>query len=351
LGLPAIQHRNIAKAGLKHFVTMQTRRRDFLKTLVAAGLAPGLSWPDALQAQTTGSRTPVILATDIGDDIDDTWALGLLLKSPELDLKLVVGEYGKPQYRAKLLAKFLQTVNHSEVPIGMGMDSEPKGEGPQAEWIKDYKLDSYPGKIHQDGVQAIIDTILNSQKPITIISIGPMPNVAAALTREPKIAGRARLVGMYGSVRKGYDGSAKISPEWNVKADAKACQTAFKAPWEITITPLDTCGIISLDGARYQRVRNSKDRIASTIIENYRLWSKANHQSGDPAEKHSSTLFDTVAVYLAISQQLCKMEHLGIEITDDGFTKINPSGKIVNVATEWTNLDAFRDFLVTRLTS
>ncbi len=37
-------------------------------------------------------RIPVILDTDIGGDIDDTWALGLLLKSPELDLKLVVGD-------------------------------------------------------------------------------------------------------------------------------------------------------------------------------------------------------------------------------------------------------------------
>ena len=38
---------------------------------------------------------PVIFDTDIGDDIDDTWALGLLLKSPELDLKLVVGDRGQ----------------------------------------------------------------------------------------------------------------------------------------------------------------------------------------------------------------------------------------------------------------
>src|SRR5580765_272135 len=178
-----------------------------------------------------------------------------------------------------------------------------------------------------------------------------MPNVAAALAREPKIANRARFVGMYGSVRRGYDGSAKVSPEWNVKADAKACQKGFKAPWEITITPLDTCGVISLDGDRYQRIRNSKDVVASTIVQNYRMWSKANKQSGDPAETHSSTLFDTVAVYLAFSQTLCKMERLGIEVTDDGFTRINPSGKAVNVATEWTNLDGFRDLLVTRLTT
>lgn len=33
---------------------------------------------------------PVILDTDIGGDIDDTWALVMTLKSPELDVKLIV---------------------------------------------------------------------------------------------------------------------------------------------------------------------------------------------------------------------------------------------------------------------
>ena len=32
------------------------------------------------------AKLPVILDSDIGDDIDDTWALGLLLRSPELEV-------------------------------------------------------------------------------------------------------------------------------------------------------------------------------------------------------------------------------------------------------------------------
>jgi inosine-uridine nucleoside N-ribohydrolase len=300
--------------------------------------------------QASTKPKPVILATDIGDDIDDTWALGFLLKSPELDLKLALGEYGKNQYRAKLLAKFLQTVNHASVPIGIGMDTEPRGEGGQAAWLKGYDLGSYAGKVHQDGVQALIDTVMGSPEPVTIIAIGPMPNVAAALAREPRIVQRARLVGMYGSVRRGYDGSDTVSAEWNVKADAKACKKAFTAPWDITITPLDTCGLVKLDGERYQRVRNSKDLIASTVIQNYRIWSAANKSPSDSAEQHSSVLFDTVAVYLAMHQDLCQMEKLGIRVTDDGLTRIDDQAKQMEVATAWKNLDGYRDFLVERLT-
>ncbi len=291
------------------------------------------------------------MATDIGDDIDDTWALGFLLKSPELDLKLVVGEYGKRDYRAKLAAKLLQTMDHGKVPIGLGLNGEPHGDGPQADWVANYDLNSYPGKIHTDGVKAIVDTVMRSRDPVTIIGIGPMPNIAAALKREPRIAQRARLVGMYGSIRKGYGGNAAPAAEWNVKADSKACQTGLSAPWEITITPLDTCGLVTLDGDRYKKVRYSRDPVASTIIANYQIWSKANKEKPEVADTRSSVLFDTVAVYLAFSQHLCTMERLGIRVTDDGFTRIDSEAKKMNVATDWVSLDAYHDFLVQRLTT
>lgn len=294
---------------------------------------------------------PVIFDTDIGGDIDDTWALGLLLRSPELDVKLVVGDYGQAKYRAKVLAKFLQIAGRADVPVGIGIEIPVKADEPQAEWVADYDLQSYPGKVHQDGVQAMIDTIMKSREPVTLICVGPVPNIAAALGREPRIAQHAKFVGMHGSVRVGYGGSKKISAEWNVRADAKSCQRAFTAPWEMTITPLDTCGIVKLDGDRYQRMRDSKDPIAAAVIANYRIWAKAKLKVPDAAEKFSTTLFDAVAVYLAFQHDLCRMERLGIRVTDAGFTEIDTQAKPVNVATAWKNLDAFHDFLVERLTS
>jgi inosine-uridine nucleoside N-ribohydrolase len=134
-----------------------------------------------------------------------------------------------------------------------------------------------------------------------------------------------------------------------VKADPKACQKAFTAPWEITITPLDTCGQVTLDGERYKLIHDSKELIPATIIENYRIWSKASNPQNTVAETHSSVLFDTVAVYLACTQELCKMQSVGIRITDDGFTRTDDQAKKVNAAMEWKNLDAYRDLLVSRL--
>ena len=294
---------------------------------------------------------PVILDTDIGDDIDDTWALALLLKSPELDLKLVVGDYGEAQYRARLLAKLLERAGRSDVPVGVGLDIAPHGDGRQAAWVKDYNLKSYPGKVRADGVQAIIDTIMNSPQPVTLICIGPMPNIAEALKREPRIAQHARFVGMQGSVHVGYGGAKQPQAEWNVKADPKACQQVFAAPWDITITPLDTCGLVTLTGDRYRRVRDTTDRNVADLIANYRIWlTNQPTLAQDMADKHSTTLFDPVAVYLAIGPDQCVMEKLNLRVTDDGFTVIDPQARQVNVATQWKDLGAYEDFLVERLT-
>jgi inosine-uridine nucleoside N-ribohydrolase len=310
----------------------------------------GLTSTMPARAETTAqpkAPIPVILATDIGDDIDDTWALGFLLKCPELDLKLAVTEYGKAEYRAKLLAKFLQTTGHARVPVGLGSDNGPKGDGGQAAWLEGYSLSSYPGKVYTDGVGAIINTVMESSQPVTIIDIGPTPTLASALAREPRIAARARFVGMDGSVRLGYGGDKTISKEWNVVADVKAAQQVFTAPWDMTITPLDTCGLVRVAGERYRRLTESPEPVASAVIQNYRLWRKSR---GDKdVETESSTLFDTVAVYLAFNQELCRMERLGIRVSDDGFTRLDEHAKPMNVATEWKNLDGFRDLLTNRL--
>jgi inosine-uridine nucleoside N-ribohydrolase len=293
---------------------------------------------------------PVILDTDIGDDIDDTWALGLLLKSPELDLKLVVGDRGVAQYRARLLAKLLERAGRSDVPVGVGLDIEPHKAGRQAAWVTGYDLKNYPGKVHTNGVQALIDTIMKSPKPVTLICIGPVPNIAEALKREPRIAKKARFVGMFGSLRVGYDGAKQPAAEWNVKCNPKACQVAFTAPWDMTITPLDTCGIVTLTGENYLRVRDSQDRIAADVIANYRVWVAATPNIPTNAvDTRSSTLFDAVAVYLAIRQDLCVMERLRLRVTDDGFTVIDPRAKEINVATSWKDLRAFEDWMVERL--
>ena len=298
-------------------------------------------------------RIPVILDTDIGGDIDDTWALAFLLRSQELDLRLVVTETGNTTYRAKVAAKMLEAAGRTDVPIGVGLHLGEETDR-QSAWVEDYDLADYPGGICHDGVKTLIKTIMDSPELVTLVCIGPVPNIAAALEREPRIAEGARFVGMHGCLRKSpleYGGGGGIVKEYNVAADPKACQKVFTAPWDMVITPLDTCGFVRLAGEKYRVVRGFDDPLAQALMENYGIWLRAGH--GDwrrEFESRSSILFDTVAVYLAFSEELLVMEKLGVRVTDDGYTVIDDEAKTINCATEWKDLSAFQNLLVERLT-
>lgn len=308
----------------------------------------------AAQSPAARPPIPVILDTDIGDDIDDTWALILALKSPELDVKLVVTDFGNTVQRAKLVARVLELAGRTDIPIGIGI-KENDDPGPQAEWVKGYDLAKYPGRVLKDGVQALIDTAMASTEPMTLIAIGPPPNLKAALEREPRIAGKLRLAGMYGSIHKGYDGKPKPEPEWNVKASPAAARALLAAPWrEAILTPLDTCGRVQLSGERYARVRGSSDPLLRGLVEAFSAWCKNRDWCAkDPAlvSAKSSTLFDCVAVYLAISRDLVKTETTGVRVTDEGLTVPDPSARAFTWATEWTSLDDFEEWLTVRLTA
>ena len=67
--------------------------------------------------------TRVLLDTDIGTDIDDTWALAMLLNCPEIDLAAVVTTHGDVGYRAALAARILEIAGRTDVAVGAGVGS------------------------------------------------------------------------------------------------------------------------------------------------------------------------------------------------------------------------------------
>ncbi len=323
-------------------------KNGYLMVLILIGLAAFVGYTPAAA---NNEKIPVILDTDICDDIDDTWALALLLASPEFDIKLVTTAVGDTPAKTKVVARLLEIAERTDIPVGTGLTTADMNQGHrQDEWVKDYDLSKYKGKIYPDGVQAMIDTIIKSPKQITLIAVGPLPNVAAALEREPNIAKNARFVGMHGSVRRGYGGKTQPQREYNVVSFIKPAQKVFTADWDMTITPLDTCSLVSLKRYKYKKVFESTNPIAKAVIENYGVWLKSGKMNPADVNVKSSTLFDTVAVYLALRDDLLEMENLGIRVTNDGMTAIDEKAKKVNCATKWKNLGGFEDFLVERLT-
>jgi inosine-uridine nucleoside N-ribohydrolase len=158
---------------------------------------------------------------------------------------------------------------------------------------------------------------------------------------------------MYGSLRRGYGGKPQPDAEWNVRASPAAARSLLAAPWKDAVsTPLDSCGLVKLDGERYARVRTSKDPLVQALIENYGAWCRAKDWCARDAEyvsAKSTTLFDTVAVYLAISRDLVATETLGVRVTDEGMTVEDAASRPLAWATGWKDLDAYEEWLTRRL--
>ncbi|MBN2449409.1 MAG: nucleoside hydrolase [Lentisphaeria bacterium] len=321
---------------------------------LAAATAPlgGRAHPivtDTFGLRRQGRRIPVVFDTDLGGDIDDTWALLMLLQCPELDVRLVAADSGNATYRARLAAKMLEACGRTDVPVAVGI---PDGDRPghQSAWLGSYRLEDYPGRVYPNGVDAIVRAIRESADPVTVVCVGAVPNIAAALERAPDIVENARFVGMHGSVRKGYNGKAQPDPEANVRTDPGALAKVLAAPWECTITPLDTCGIVVLRDAKYQAVYTCDRPGVRMLMDNYRLWAPSWLEGRVPNyRERSTTLFDTVAVYMAFSEDLLVMEDLRLRVTDAGHTVEDPQGNPVRCAMAWRDLAAFEDLLVQRI--
>lgn len=279
----------------------------------------------------------VVIDTDIGTDIDDTWALAMAVRSPELDVRLITTVSGDPLYRARVARGLLGP----GVPIAIGLGG---GSGVHPGTPQRALADAANDDFEADGVEALVAACA---EPLTIVALGPLTNLAAALERDPTIAERCRVVAMLGSVRVGYHGHVEPVPEYNVKVDVGAVRTVLAAPWSVTITPVDTCGTVLLRGDEYQRVRTSTAPIVQRVLESYRKW------LGDSVElfdRRSTTLFDCVAIQLAHDESLVEIEELPLAIDDDGMMRIADGSPVVRVATRWRDQDSFIEHLVERLT-
>src|ERR1700688_2711611 len=82
-----------------------------------------VSTPGAAQSmQTRASSQPekIIIDTDIGDDVDDAFAVVLALRSPELEILGITTTFGDTETRAKLVDRLLGEVSRLDIPVAVG---------------------------------------------------------------------------------------------------------------------------------------------------------------------------------------------------------------------------------------
>jgi purine nucleosidase len=289
------------------------------------------------------AKEKVIIDTDIGDDIDDAFAVGLALNSPELDILGFTTAWGNTKLRARLLDRLLRETGHNEIPVAVGIERYKKNAATfsQAPWAS-----REPEKSHQDAVTFLLDQINKYPGEITLIAIGPETNLGAAIERDRATFTRLkRIVLMAGSVRLGYDERAPILasppiPEYNIVTDIPAAQAVFTSGVPLYVMPLDSTQL-KLEERKREMIFTRSTPLTDAMTLLYHLWSRETKQV-------TPTMFDTVAVAYAIAPQQCPVTPLHIEVDTEGYTREKPGNPNSYVCLK-SNSDTFFRFYLPRV--
>jgi inosine-uridine nucleoside N-ribohydrolase len=170
----------------------------------------------------------ILLDTDIGSDIDDAVCLAWLLARKDCELLGVTTVSGEPLKRA-MLASAVCLQAGREVPIFPGTEApllvpQRQPKAPQSEALKKW---GHSEKFEPDrAVGFLADTIRRHPGEVTLLSIGPMTNIALLFAGHPDVPGLLkRFVAMAGVFTTDTPGCGRH--EWNVMCDPHAAAVVY----------------------------------------------------------------------------------------------------------------------------
>lgn len=287
-------------------------------------------------------KIDVIIDTDIGDDIDDTWALVFLLACKNFNVKLISVSESDVLYKLNLVKSILTEIGYYDIPLAMGY-SVFKTKNYQKEFIKEI---DYKGKIYDDYIEAYND-ILNKNKDIKILCLSPytsLSKVADLLQKK-----NTPLIAMAGGLRTGYNGNDLPEPECNIFSNIEASKIILEKT-NYTMLPVDVCKQLLINGENYQKIRNCSNKYCKTIMENYQIWDK--FYDGGAAKKDitesSTIIYDFVPMLYLLFGNNFVTEKLEIYINEKGVTS-EGMGKEMYVATSVKNVKEMLDFITNTL--
>ena len=297
-----------------------------MKLLTASASAAILLFTLAGAAVPAQSPTPpaeaaaqkVFLDTDIGDDIDDVFALSLLLSTPKIQIVGISSAWGDTALRARMIDRILCETGRDDIPVAIGIAKTRSGAGEfsQKPWASQ-GID-HP---HADAVTLLLDQIKRSPGEVTLLSIGPLTNIGAAIDRDPATFRQLKgVVLMGGSVYRGYDNQHPLKPttapqpEYNIAMDPDAAQKLFHSGVHLYMMPLDSTQI-PFDEAKRNQLATVSTPLTDAIQVLTAEWSNTTHRP-------NPTLFDVVAAAYAIDPTTCPTTPINIDIDPDGSTRV-----------------------------
>ena len=281
----------------------------------------------------------VILDTDIGDDIDDAFAVALALRSPELQILGITTTFGDTETRAKLLDRFLAEAGRPEIPVAAGVPTPPKSTFTQRRYAENNR---FAKPSHPDAVAFLLDQIRRNPGQITLIAIGPLMNLGAAIDKDPATFRKLKhVIIMGGSIKRGYGDLGfgppqPPQPEWNILNDIPSAQKLFAAGVPLFVMPLDSTQL-KLDEVKRAFLFSQGTPLTDALTLLYHQWGQ-----------ETPTLFDPMTIAFLVNPSLCPVQPMHIRVDDKGFTRPESGPPNAQVCLD-SSPDAFFRFILPRL--
>lgn len=275
---------------------------------------------------------PLIFDTDPG--VDDAQAIALLLAAPEIEIVGLTTTFGNVHVAtATRNALLLTELAGQTIPVAQGAASPlVKTPFPPPDWIHgadglgNQSLPEPKGQtVSMSAAQFIVEETRKRPGEITLVAVGPLGNLAAALQLDPTVVDRVkRVVIMGGAVRTG--GNVTPAAEANIFSDPHAAARVLSAAWPMTMVGLDVTHNAVLDPARMQRISAHQGALGKVLQHSFDFY--ADFYRG-ALDIDGCCPHDSCAVAWLLKPELFKTEpghiHVVTEGPAEGLTLFAPS--------------------------
>jgi inosine-uridine nucleoside N-ribohydrolase len=292
--------------------------------LCAAALA--LARVGVTDAAPVTPRQPVIIDTDIGDDIDDAFALTIALLDPRLEVLGVTTAWGDTRTRTLLVRRLLATLGRRDVRVAQGPATPDVVPFTQRKWA----LGATDTSAAPDAIEFIRDQAQRRPGQITLIALAPLSNIEALQRRDPDALHLLKqVVLMGGSIHVGYNQGGAVpvaepSAEYNIASAPAGLAVLLRSEIPVRLFPLDSTQI-KFDEVRRERLFAYGSPASDALTLLYHQWRLLNSWG-----QITPTLFDAVPVVWMLQPSSCPVTPMRIVVDEHGYTR--PAAGEPNVA-------------------
>ncbi|MBS7639209.1 MAG: nucleoside hydrolase [Candidatus Bathyarchaeia archaeon] len=298
----------------------------------------------------------IILDTDIGTDVDDALALALAIKSrKDIELRAVTTVHGDVNLRAKIARKMLKISGLEHIPVAAGISQPLMRDRPVLGWA------GYEGRgfltpedeglkpCETHAVDLIISEIMSMKGEITLVSVGPLTNLAAAIIREPRIAENIKEIIVMGGVTRLFNGLNLPYREHNILCDPEAAKIVFSSGAPIIMVPLDVTLKVYIERKDLDKISMVGSPLTDAIVLMVKEYLSI-------VNRDYTWLHDPLALAVSIDPSLVKMIDMRILVETRGeYTTgqtvalpAKPGETGVRVCVD-VDINRFKDFFMSRI--